>query len=219
MLVRLQLRDLFQFSWSYPEYWQKWVAFRGILLKGFTYHTDFQQLLLHPRKRFADVRDANKHWGEWADGYTGAEQNLDGLHIDWMRRTASYPDRIGADQRKLIESVLLEELPPDQGITTSYFRFWYARILDHYRGSATKIIFLRLPRAPVPAPEHAPKLNSAVRQLASQPNVVILSEHLFDPLERPELFMDAIHLNREGMVRFSRMLAAEVPRVLGPPRY
>ena len=63
-----------------------------------------------------------------------------------------------------------------------------------------------------------PKLNSAIRQIASQPNVIVLDERLFNQLEHPDLFWDAQHLNREGMEQFSRILAAEVRRVLGPPK-
>jgi hypothetical protein len=53
--------------------------------------------------------------------------------------------------------------------------------------------------------------------LAAQPGVVLLDEHRFDELERPELFGDPLHLNGEGVLRFSRILAEEVRRILGPP--
>jgi hypothetical protein len=97
-------------------------------------------------------------------------------------------------------------------------RYWYGRIVDYYRRSDTKLIFLRVPRAPTSPPDAPPKLNSAIRQIASQPNVIVLNEALFNQLERPELFWDAQHLNRPGMEQFSRILAAEVRRALGPPK-
>jgi hypothetical protein len=90
--------------------------------------------------------------------------------------------------------------------------------VDYYRGSGTKLIFLRVPRAPVSPPDPPPKPNSAIRQIASQPNVIVLDERLFNQLEHPELFWDAQHLNKPGMEQFSRILAAEVRRVLGPPQ-
>jgi hypothetical protein len=46
----------------------------------------------------------------------------------------------------------------------------------------------------------------------------VLDEHLFDQLERPDFFWDAWHLNGAGMNVFSRLLATEVRRVLGPPK-
>lgn len=90
-------------------------------------------------------------------------------------------------------------------------------MIDYYRGSGTKLIFLRVPRAPVSPPDVSPKLNSAVRQIASKPDVIVLDEQVFDQLEHPDLFWDGQHLNRDGMEQFSRILATEVRRILGPP--
>jgi hypothetical protein len=39
---------------------------------------------------------------------------------------------------------------------------------------------------------------------------------MFDSLERPELFGDALHLNEEGGYEFSMMLAGEIGRLLAP---
>jgi hypothetical protein len=44
---------------------------------------------------------------------------------------------------------------------------------------------------------------------------MLANEHAFDSLERPELFKDALHLNRAGIAEFSPMLADEVSRLLG----
>ena len=41
---------------------------------------------------------------------------------------------------------------------------------------------------------------------------------LFNQLEHPDLFWDGMALNRDGMEQFSRILATEVRRVLGPPK-
>ena len=218
VLARLELGDLLEFAGSYRDNHQKWIAARGIILKSFVYKRDFQELLLNPQKRLTDVRTANQHWAQWAYDYTGPGNSLAGLEVDWQRKTARYPARFTADERRLVESTLFAARPPDAGRDTAYYRYWYSRILHHYRDSATKIIVFRLPRGPVSPPPHSPKLDSAVRQLASQRNVVVLEEHLFDQLERPEFFRDPIHLNREGMERLSRMLAIEIRKILGPPR-
>jgi lysophospholipase L1-like esterase len=60
------------------------------------------------------------------------------------------------------------------------------------------------------------KQSSSIRELASLPNVLLADEHAFDALERPELYRDGVHLNREGINRFSVMLADEIARLLGP---
>jgi hypothetical protein len=46
--------------------------------------------------------------------------------------------------------------------------------------------------------------------------VLLADEHAFESLERPEIFKDGMHLNREGIAQFSVMLAHEIARVLGP---
>jgi len=216
LLARLELRDLLEFPASYSDPAQRWAAFRGILLKGFVYKRDVQELLLDPRKRFEEA-DIRKRWAEIAYTWVGPDDSLAGLEIDWQRRTARYPERLTPAQSSSIEEMLAPP-PPDTGRYTAYFRRWYGRIIEHYNGSTTKIIFLRLPRGPVPPRDHAPKSNSAVRELASRRNVIVLDEHLFDSLERPEFFMDALHLNRQGMERFAPMLADAVRKALGPPR-
>jgi lysophospholipase L1-like esterase len=77
------------------------------------------------------------------------------------------------------------------------------------------VIFIRLPRGPVPRPDRLlPRTGSVIRDLASRPGVLMADEHAFDSLERPEFFWDALHLNRAGIARFSPMLAEEISRLL-----
>jgi hypothetical protein len=218
LLARLELRDLVEFPWTYPNTTLQWAAFRGIILKGFVYKRDFQEFLAHPLQRIAKVRYVDSNSAGWYYGYSGIDESLAGLRIDWQHKTMQFPDRVPEGQRKQIEDLLFPTLPPDQGRETAYLRYWYGRIIAYYRGSGTKLIFMRVPRAPTSPPDPAPKLNSAVRQIASEPDVIVLDEHLFDQLEHPDLFLDAWHLNRQGMEAFSRLLATEVRRVLDPPK-
>jgi lysophospholipase L1-like esterase len=155
---------------------------------------------------------------DWVYDYKGEPADLTGLTIDWGRKVAQFPARLTSSQRDLINKTLFTPRPPDLGHQREYFRYWFGRIVDRYRDSGTKIIFLRVPRAPDSPPDHPPSRDSSIRQLASRPNVIVLDEHLFDTLERPEFFGDPLHLNGEGMVRFSRILATELRHRLGSPR-
>lgn len=217
LVNRLQLRDLLDFPWTYRSTRLKWRAVELMLLKGLVYKQDFLDFLSNPGQRLADVRLFRQGSANWVYDYKGDPENLTGLTIDWKHRVAHFPDRITPQQRDLIDRTLFTPLPPDRGHETEYYRYWFGRIVDRYRNSRTKIIFLRVPRAPVSPPDHPPKLDSSIRQLASRPNVIVLDEHRFDELERPEFFGDPLHLNGEGMVRFSRILATEVRNHLGPP--
>jgi hypothetical protein len=153
--------------------------------------------------------------GGWYYGYNGEDFSLTGLSVDWQKRTIRFPAGLTEGQRNFIQGTLFEQYPPNAGRMTSYFRKWYGKIVEHYRGSGTKLIFLRVPRGPVPPPNRGPENPlSAVRSLASLPDVTLVDEHFFDSLETPELFGDPLHLNGRGMAQFSRMTAAETARIL-----
>jgi hypothetical protein len=218
LLARLRLSDLADFPWTFDDRKLKWVAVGDILFKGYVYKRDFLDFLSHTKARIAKVRQSDQYSAGWFYDYEGPDHSLAGLQIDWQHNVANYPASFTPEQKKLIEDVLFGPRPPDAGLFTRYVRRWYGRIIEHYRGSGTKLIFLRVPRAPMPPPEHPPKLNSTIRQIASQPDVVLLDEHLFDQLERTDLFADPMHLNAAGLSRFSQILATEVRRVLGPPK-
>jgi hypothetical protein len=217
LVNRLQLRDLFDFPWTYRDNKLKWRAVESILLKGLIYKRDFLEFLTNPAMRLAQVRLFEQGSANWVYDYKGLLADLTGLTIDWDHKVARFPDRLTAPQRDFINSTLFAPLPPDRRRETAYFHYWFGRIVDRYRDSGTKIIFVRVPRAPVSPPDRAPKRDSSIRQLASKPNVIVLDEHRFDELERPELFGDPLHLNGDGMAKFSRILATEVRSHLGPP--
>jgi hypothetical protein len=219
LIARLELRDVIEFPWTYPTRKLQWVTFRGIILKGFVYKRDFMAFLDHPQARIAKVRLFAKDAAGWHYRFGGTDENLEGLRIDWQHKTMQFPDRVPEAERKAIQDLLFPAMPPDEGRETAYLRYWYGKIIERYRGSGTKLIFMRVPRAPTSPPDPAPKLNSAIRQIASEPDVIVLDEPLFDQLEHPDFFWDGWHLNRPGMNAFSRLLGQEVRRVLGPPKY
>lgn len=218
LAARLTLGDLGGFPWTYHSYSLKWLAARDMLLKGMLYKRDFTAFLANPKARLASVRQSNDHSAEWLYAFPGNDVSLAGLEIDWQHRTARFPDRFTPEQRQAITEAHLHAPFEQTGLYTKYLSYCYGRVLNYYRGSGTKLIFLRVPRAPVSPPDQPPKPDSAVRRLAAEPNVVLLDEHLFDTLERPEFFQDAWHLNRAGLEKFSKMLALEIRKTLGPPQ-
>jgi hypothetical protein len=218
LLARLRLADAFDFPWTFASRDLRWKSFLGIFFKGHVLKSDFLAFLQHPFDRIEKVRLYRREGFGSRYRFTGEDGNLAGLTVDWEHKTAHFPENLTPEQRQLVENVLFQKRPPDRGIMTAYCREWYGRIADYYRGSRTKIIFLRPARAPVPPPPFPRKPHSAVRELASRPNVFLIDEHFLDELERPELFGDPLHLNRNGLQRFSHMVAAEVGRILGPPK-
>lgn len=88
---------------------------------------------------------------------------------------------------------------PQRGLHHRYRLRWLAKIR---RLAGDRLIVIRLPRGPV-VRALPPDLPSAVRVLGLRTG----PEDLFEDLERPELFADELHLNREGRSRFSTGLA------------
>jgi hypothetical protein len=214
-IVRLRLADTIDFARSYPTWSQRWEAFRGSLFKGFVLARDIQAFLSKPGKRIADVRLNNSGWANWTYNYNEDPRSLAGLQIDWAAWKATFAPGADQIQRVTVNNVLLRPVAPQTGRYANYRRLWYGRMLDRYRGSRTKIIFIRLARGPALRPASlVQKKSASIREFASRPNVFLANEHAFDSLERPELFKDALHLNRAGAARFSAMLVEEVSRIL-----
>ena len=219
VIVQLRLGDLWEFSRSYPDLKQQWRAARGIVFKGLVYKRDFEDWLLHPISRIRGVRLSRRESFGWYYDYTGPTDTVQDFRVDWDAKTVTGPPGADPARARGLKARLMGDLAPETGNQTRYLEYWLGKVHEYYRGSPTRLIVFRLPRGGWVRPDQPPvKLQSAVRQLAAQPNVTLIDEHFFDSLEKPELFRDELHLNGPGMDRFSLMLTQEVSRILGPPR-
>jgi hypothetical protein len=91
-----------------------------------------------------------------------------GLQIDWAAWKVTFPPGLDQDQQDTVNNTLMSPPAPQTGRLAAFRRAWYGRIFDRYRGSPTKIIFVRLPRAPIPRPEGLVRKKSAtIREFAS----------------------------------------------------
>jgi hypothetical protein len=137
------------------------------------------------------------------------------MSVDWKAKTAVLPDWLPPDKRNEIAYTLLSDVKPISADYARYRRQWLGAILDRYRGSRTRFVFLRLPRAPVVRPDEPPRdPHSTIRRFAADGRIILMPENTFASLERPELFGDAMHVNEEGGYQFSMMLAEEIGRLL-----
>ena len=212
--ARLRLSDVIPFALSFGRATARWEAFRGSLLKGIVFQRDILAFLSHPGKRIADVKLTNRGYAEWTYGFVDTERNVVGLKIDWTTLTASFPP--GNDElRDQVNRFVLYRPNPQTGRHAAFRRKWFVRLLDRYRGTPTKVVFVRLPRGPIPRPDNlVKKKSSSIREFAARPGVLLVDEHAFDSLESPELFKDAFHLNNAGCSRLSVRMAQEVSKLL-----
>ncbi len=218
VIARLRLADVFELARSFDDRTSRWETIRGGLLKGIVYQADILAFLTHPLKRLAYVRLCNQGYEGWTWDYVDSKNSVAGFQVDWKTMTATFPPGVEQSFRDEVRNWVLYPAKPQTGHKAAFRRKWYGELIDRYRGSPTKIVFLRLPRGPAPRPEGlVVKKSSSIRELAARPGVILVDEHAFDSLERPELFKDAFHLNDEGCARFSAMMAREVSKALAQP--
>ncbi len=214
LIARLRLGDAWEFARSFQRRDFQWQAFRGVWLRGIVLQSDILAFLSHPRDRLATVDKNRRGYDSWTYTFEETARDMTGLQVDWSAGKFTLPPGAGQEERDTMGSEILAGAP-QTGRLAAFRRQWLGRILDRYRGSRTRIAFIRLPRGPIPRPDELmPKAGSVIRELAKQPDVLLAEEHAFDSLERPELFKDGIHLNRAGIARFSPMLAEEVARLM-----
>jgi hypothetical protein len=217
-IARLRLTDVLEFSASFPSWQNKWQALRGSLFKGDIYKADLHAFLLDPIDRCARVAVARRDAASWIRDFLPPTRSMTGLVVDWAAWKIAFPPDAPPDLRRSLQDVLMRPVDPQTGRLAVYRRKWFGKILDRYRGSATQVVFYRLPRAPIPRPDSlVTRLSGSIRELRSRPNALLLDEHTFDSLERPEFFQDALHLNREGAARFSKLMAERLLEALGSP--
>jgi hypothetical protein len=205
--ARLRFSDVIPFALSFGQPAARWEAFRGSLLKGTLFQRDILAFLSHPAKRIADVALTNRGYEEWTYGYVNTDRDVVGLKIDWTTLTATMPPGKTPEHdalRDQLDRFVLYRANPQTGKHAAFRRKWFGQLMDSYRGTATKVVFVRLPRGPIPRPDNlVHKKSSSIREFAARPGVLLLDEHAFDSLEQPELFRDAFHLNNAGNLRLS----------------
>jgi hypothetical protein len=219
VIHQLRVGDLAEFSQSYRSPQRQWRAASGIAFKGLVYKRDVQDFLAAPRERIDSVQLSWRDSHIWFYNFRGDEKTLTGLTVDWENRKITVPAGTPPDMEAALKNRLVEPLPPQTGQQSAYMKYWLGRIRDHYRGSKTRLVFLRLPRAAWIRPDMPPvNPQSSLHELEKEPNVTLLPEHLFDELETPERFHDQVHMNQPGLDRFTEILARQMREVLGPAR-
>jgi hypothetical protein len=211
----VSFRDLFDFSLSYPQWDRRGRAASTVLFKGLIYREDLQDFLTRYRERAAAARERNGRKSGWRYDAPWETLSLEGMSMDWVARTVRLPDYLAPAKAAEIREVLLTDRPPVTREFVEYRREWLGKIVARYRESRTRLIFVRLARGPVLRPGSTEDASSTVREIGARGEAMLVPEHRFDELERPELFGDALHMNQQGAVAFSGMLAREVAGMLG----
>jgi hypothetical protein len=189
----LRWSDLPEFALSYDMHDRRHEAALEIALRGIVYREDLQQFL-----------DSAK----WFYFFKGPAKNMTDVHVDFAAKTVTLPPDATSNEKERYERHFIQPLPEEQGKWSRYIGKWVGKVVEHYRGSKTKLVFIRIPRGPYIRPDlPGPNPKAWVRKWAQEPQVRVTPEDFFNTLEQPELFIDELHLNGPGSERFSAMLA------------
>jgi hypothetical protein len=213
LVMQLGLSDCASFASSMHSIAMQQRAAFGCLFRGVVLRPDVQSFLAHPEDRLKRAADWRTNGLGYTSGYGGKTESLAGLRIDWRSRTIHFPDGIGDSVRANVSAYVMPEPVTNRGTLARYRKRWLGGILDLYKNSPARLIFLQLPRAPIVQPgTHSDP--GFVDSVSHTPRVEVLPPETFVDLERPELFADGLHLNRAGRAVFSKRVAAQVNAVL-----
>lgn len=215
LAAQLRLTDLPEFAASYTMPQRQLRAASAIAFRGLAFKRDLLDFIADPSKRMFEVRRSWRDSHVWFYDFRTDDKNLAGLKVDWENKTLTPPPGATPEFTQVLKNRLLDPLPENKGARAAYMKHWLGRIYEHYKGSQTKLVFMRLPRAAWIRPDlPSANPNSSVHQLEKYPEVRLLPEHLFDELEVPERFHDEVHMNQGGLDRFTEILVHELPKVL-----
>ncbi|MBV9149443.1 MAG: hypothetical protein JO024_06245 [Candidatus Eremiobacteraeota bacterium] len=184
-----------------------------VLLRGPLLRDDFQNLINAPPARLASLArfDADPQ----ADPLPRLRwRTLDGLRVDFSNGSISYPPGADSVERMELARELLR-VPRASPSYAAYRREWLGRLLEHYRGTSTAVVFVRIPAQPIARPEPQPP-NGTTLDFANR-GARVIPQGPYRALERPALFDDHDHLNAAGAIRFSGLLGHDVAAVLSSP--
>jgi alginate O-acetyltransferase complex protein AlgI len=204
------VREIVRVARSFPTIDRQSQALFELLLRGPLLREDVQSLIDDPPARFAALGAAN------AAGATGSLHlqtgSLAGLRVDFGNDTLLAPASFPASQIDELRGQVLG-VPASSRIYAAYREQWLGEIVRRYRATGTPVIFVRIPTRPAHRALPGPP-SGTILGFASNGGVTLLPQEPYVALERPDLFVDATHLNRLGAYRFSALLAADVARSL-----
>jgi hypothetical protein len=214
VIGRLRVGDCGDFAASMksPEYRAR--ALSGCLLKGIALRRDAEEFLRRFHDRIRRAKDWRVNGLRYINAYGGHAEDLRGLSADFVNRTIHFPPGLDAERHDTVRDMVMRTPAPETGETTQYRKLWLGRIIDLYKNSPTRIVFLELPRAPLALPE-SPQPAAFLEWVLRRPHVSALPSTTFRDLERPEFFFDGLHLNRTGRSIFTERIAAQIPPIIG----
>lgn len=201
----LRYSDAYTFASSFREWKDQCRAFIACFLRGSAFQSDISDLLEHPLKRVTELQKPSRIPNLGTQDPKQDDVDLFGMTHDPMTNQIKVPDRVTQSERASAERAL-QSLPTQDGSGHQYR--WTDQILERYASSRTPIVVVTMPRGPFGGVQEWQRQD--VDKLLHNKRVIMLDEHEFEFLERPEYFVDNVHLNAKGRRLFTERLSEEV---------
>jgi hypothetical protein len=174
---------------------------------------DLVDLFVHPHRRIQRLAVRKSAGWTWLDDWPGMDGSMEDFSFDADLGTIlTLPKGLDLFVQKETATEFKRPAPDEAKRFTdrnaAFQARWLTKIIDLYKNSRTQLIFIQLPRGPVPIPARepisgAPDLRTL---LPASGNVTFAEESSFLEFEKPEYFYDAIHLNSIGRKLFTSRL-------------
>ncbi len=215
VVFQTRLTDLPKLAGSFSDPRERVEHGIDLFLRGPELRDDVQAFAADPLARFRAIAQAAGASTYAPLSAHPRSETLAGLHVDFATGSIDYPAGVSADERAAIATQVLRMPKP----SPSYARYreqWIAPIVARYAAAGVPSIFVRIPTRP--AHRSANQLPSgSLAVIAGRYDARFIPAQQYIALERPSMFADEDHLNREGSARFSRFLGGDVARALADP--
>ena len=182
LVMRIGLGDCLNFASSLSTTTLRLHSLFSCVFRGVALRPDVQDFLAHPEARLEHAADWLNNGLEYITDYGGKTENAARpLTVDWSGRTIRFPDGVNDAIRANVTRFVLPEEVPDTGALARYRKRWLGGILDQYKDSPTRIIFLQLPRGPLVNP-HTHSGPGFVDSASKLPRVSVLPLQTLSPI-------------------------------------
>ncbi|MBV8153315.1 MAG: MBOAT family protein [Candidatus Eremiobacteraeota bacterium] len=208
-----QPRDVVKIAASFSGLRAKLTNGLDLLLRGPVLRDDVQAFGAAPAARARAIADAHASSNPYDPLASHPRtESLKGMRVDFHTDRIAYPSSVATAERPDIELQVLKRAGPSDSYAR-YRRDWLYAMVERYAAAGIPVIFVRIPTRPAHRFTTSP-LTGSLLDLQRRWGSIFLPSAPYLALERPELFADHDHLNRDGSKGFSRLLGADVARAL-----
>ncbi len=214
VVFQTRLSDLSKLAGSFSDPRERVEHGIDLFWRGTELRDDVQAFAANPPARFTAIAQARLAPAYDPLAAHPRSESLAGLAVDFATGAIRYPPGVTDDQRAAIATQVLA-IPKPSPSYAKYRLQWLMPIAAQYESAGVPVFFVRIPTRPVHRDATQSPSGSLVA-IAGATGARLIPAAAYMALERPELFADEDHLNRQGSRRFSRLLGHDVASLLAP---